>query len=113
MLFAGVRTQNICIMRIPQKNQIDRYDFDSETAEISNHFVFAKTDPEIFPDGSTVDAQGYIWNAQWGGSRIVRYSPTGEIDLILPTPASQPSCVAFGGPELNFAVCNERKARTR
>ena len=36
------------------------------------------------PDGSAVDAHGYLWNAQWGGWRIVRYSPKGEIDTIIP-----------------------------
>lgn len=51
-----------------------------------------------FPDGSTVDAEGGLWNAQWGGGCVVRYdrggAPTASIDV----PASQPTCVAFGGP---------------
>ena len=48
-----------------------------------------------------MDAEGYIWSAQWAASRVVRYSPEGEADFILPLPVSQPTCVAFGGPELN------------
>ncbi len=32
----------------------------------------------------------------------MRYSPEGEVDLVLPVPASQPTCVAFGGPNLNI-----------
>ena len=55
-----------------------------------------------YPDGSTVDAQGYVWNAQWGGSQIVRYSPDGTTDLVLPLPVSQPTCVAFGGANLDI-----------
>jgi sugar lactone lactonase YvrE len=49
-----------------------------------------------------VDAEGYIWSAQWAASRVVRYSPKGEIDFILPLPVSQPTCAAFGGPDLNM-----------
>lgn len=90
-------------------NRINRYDFNSETAELSNRSTFVTTPADAFPDGSTVDAEGYVWNAQWGASRVVRYSPNGEIDLIVPTPASQPSCVAFGGPELNLLFVTSAK----
>lgn len=90
-------------------NKINRYDFNNHTAELSNPAVFAQTDSDIFPDGSTVDADGYVWNAQWGGSRVVRYTPNGEIDLIVPTPATQPSCAAFGGSELNILFVTSAK----
>lgn len=80
---------------------INRYDFDPLTGAISNQSGLVRTEPGCFPDGSTVDAQGYIWNAQWGASQVVRYSPDGEIDFILPLPVSQPTCVAFGGPQLD------------
>lgn len=53
------------------------------------------------PDGSLIDAEGYLWNAQWGGARIVRYAPDGSVDRILPVPVTQPSCVAFGGRAFN------------
>ena len=82
--------------------QIYRYDFDSATGAISNKALFVKTEDGCFPDGSTVDAQGYVWNAQWGASQVVRYSPSGEVDLVLQVPATQPSCVAFGGPNLDM-----------
>jgi sugar lactone lactonase YvrE len=52
------------------------------------------------PDGSCVDAAGYLWNAEWGASRVVRYAPTGEIDRALAMPCTRPSCPAFGGPDL-------------
>jgi L-arabinonolactonase len=52
------------------------------------------------PDGSCTDAQGYLWNAQWGASRVVRYAPTGEIDRVLELPVTRPSCPVFGGPGL-------------
>ena len=82
--------------------RIHRYDFDATSGAISNQAVLLRTERGCFPDGSTVDAQGYIWSAQWAASRLVRYSPEGEIDFILPLPVSQPTCAAFGGPELNM-----------
>jgi L-arabinonolactonase len=49
------------------------------------------------PDGSCVDAEGYLWNAEWGGSCIVRHSPSGEIDRVIEMPVSRPSSCTFGG----------------
>lgn len=53
------------------------------------------------PDGSTVDADGYLWNASWGAGRLVRYAPDGSVERVLMLKAPQPTCVAFGGPELD------------
>ena len=53
------------------------------------------------PDGSAIDAQGGLWNAQWGLSRIVRYRPDGQLDRIAPLPVSQPTRPAFGGAALD------------
>ena len=86
------------------KQTIHQYDFNTATTELSNKKLFAKTKPGSFPDGSAVDAEGYLWNAQWGGSRVVRYNPQGEIDLSIQLPVSQPSCVAFGGPNLDWLM---------
>jgi sugar lactone lactonase YvrE len=49
------------------------------------------------PDGSCTDAEGFLWNGEWGGSRLVRYSPSGEVDRVLDVPVSRPSCCTFGG----------------
>jgi L-arabinonolactonase len=55
---------------------------------------------EGVPDGSTVDAEGGLWNAQWGAGRVVRYDARGnETERVL-VPVSQPSCVALGGARL-------------
>lgn len=53
-----------------------------------------------YPDGAVVDSQGYLWNAKWGGSCVVRHAPDGSIDRIIEVPVSQVSCPAFGGPDL-------------
>lgn len=84
------------------EGHIRRYDFDSNRGEITNRQIFATADAGSYPDGSDVDSKGFLWNAQWGGSKIVRYSPDGTIDFTLALPVQQPTCIAFGGPELNI-----------
>jgi sugar lactone lactonase YvrE len=77
------------------------HDMDSTTGALSNKREFANTrDTDGAPDGSAVDVDGYLWNAQWGAWRIVRYAPDGRIDRIVETPVEQPSSCAFGGPDL-------------
>jgi sugar lactone lactonase YvrE len=49
-------------------------------------------------DGSVVDADGYIWNARWGGGSVDRYSPDGLRIARYKVPTAQPSCPAFIGP---------------
>jgi L-arabinonolactonase len=82
--------------------QIMCCDYDPELAGCSNSRLFARVDdlPGASPDGSCMDADGGLWNAQWGGSRVVRYLPDGRIDRIIPVPVPQPSCCALGGPSL-------------
>jgi len=53
-----------------------------------------------WPDGAVVDSEGYLWNARWGGSCVVRHAPDGSIDRIVEVPVSQVTCPAFGGPDL-------------
>ena len=60
---------------------------------------FARTE-KGGPDGSCTDADGFLWNAEWGASRVVRYAPTGEIERVVAMPVTRPSCPAFGGADL-------------
>lgn len=53
-----------------------------------------------YPDGAVVDSEGYLWNAKWGGSCVVRHAPDGSIDRIIEVPVSQVTCPAFGGQDL-------------
>lgn len=85
------------------------YDFDAQTGELSNPEIFAHTALGVEPDGACVDADGYVWNAQWGGSQVVRYAPDGSKNVVLDLPVTQPTCVAFGGEQLNLlAVTSAR-----
>lgn len=70
-----------------------------EAGQLGARRVFARTE-EGAPDGSAVDAEGFLWNAEWGAWRVVRYAPDGRIDRIVPMPVEQPTSCAFGGPEL-------------
>ncbi len=53
------------------------------------------------PDGSTVDADGGLWNARWDAGCVVRYGSDGVETTRIVLPASRPTCVAFGGADLD------------
>ena len=79
-----------------------RFDYDIDGGVPSNRQIFATFDDQPgTPDGSCVDADGCLWNAQWNGGRVVRYTPTGRIDRVVEMPIRNPTCVAFGGAKLD------------
>ncbi len=55
----------------------------------------------INPDGAVVDAEGHLVVAEWGGARVARYAPTGDLVDEFPLPVPQPTCPAFGGKTLS------------
>ena len=62
-----------------------RWDFEPGSGAISNRRVFVEV-PKVstgMPDGATVDADGFVWIAHWGGWRVVRYDPNGRIDRVV------------------------------
>jgi len=60
--------------------------------------LFVDLTAETFaPDGAVVDAEGALWNAQWGAGRVARYLPDGRFDRALPVGGLHSSCPAFGG----------------
>ena len=54
------------------------FPYDPATGAIGERRVFLRTDPSEVPDGGTVDADGFVWSARFGGSRVVRHSPDGR-----------------------------------
>ncbi|MDR3512544.1 MAG: SMP-30/gluconolactonase/LRE family protein [Caulobacteraceae bacterium] len=75
---------------------------DPETGALGRVEPFADTQGQSYgPDGSAVDAEGFLWNCQWGGSRIVRYAPDGGVDKVVPLPVTNPTSCAFGGAGLD------------
>lgn len=80
---------------------IRAWDYDPASGAIARERVFA-TLPQGggTPDGSTVDAEGFLWNARFGGGKVVRHAPDGTVDREIAMPVSRPTCCAFGGADL-------------
>lgn len=77
------------------------HDIDPVTGAASEARIFARIEPEAgVPDGSTVDAEGYLWSTHWGGARITRYAPDGKVDRVITMPVESPTSCAFGGPDM-------------
>ena len=78
------------------------YDFDAVTGAIEDRRTFIYTPEEQgVPDGLTVDSEGYVWSAYWGGAKVVRYDPRGKVERVITVPALQPSSCVFGGKSLD------------
>jgi sugar lactone lactonase YvrE len=73
-----------------------------ESGRMGEAQVFAESAPPAFPDGSAVDAEGFVWNAEFNGGRLLRYAPDGSIDRVIALPVDRPTCCAFGGPDLDI-----------
>jgi sugar lactone lactonase YvrE len=81
--------------------RIYAYNYDRRTGDLRNRRVLVQVpDDEGLPDGLTVDAEGFLWSAQWYGSCVVRYSPDGKMERRISFPAKQISSLAFGGKDL-------------
>jgi sugar lactone lactonase YvrE len=77
---------------------IARVTADPATGRFSTPVPWVRIDPEDgAPDGITMDAEGGVWVALWGGSAVRRYSPDGVLDAVVEVNARQVSACAFGG----------------
>ena len=79
------------------------YDYDIETGTVSNRRDFGTTETSAVGgfDGSTVDAEGGVWNALVYDGKIVRFTPDGSVDRIIDMPVKKVTSVMFGGPDLD------------
>lgn len=78
--------------------RIQQCDYDAETAQVDNLRLFTQLDDAgAWPDGSVIDAEGCLWNAQWGAGRVARYDPAGMLMGVLTAPAAHTTCPALGG----------------
>lgn len=84
-----------------RKRIIWRWPLDKSGAPIGDREVHIDLrDQGLNPDGAVCDSEGYLWNAQWGASRLARYAPDGSLERVVELPVSQPTCPAFGGKDL-------------
>ncbi|MFD2422502.1 SMP-30/gluconolactonase/LRE family protein [Amycolatopsis pigmentata] len=79
--------------------RIDRFDYDGE---LTGRRPAVLVPPEAgAPDGMTVDADGRLWVALWGGSAVHCYTPEGKLEERVTLPVTQVTACAFGGPDLD------------
>ncbi|WP_406675270.1 SMP-30/gluconolactonase/LRE family protein [Nonomuraea sp. N2-4H] len=81
--------------------RVDVLDYDP-AGGLSGRRPFAVIDPgQGAPDGLTVDAEGGVWVALWGGGAVHRYTPGGRLDAVITLPVRKVTAVAFGGERLD------------
>lgn len=84
------------------KDELWVYDYDIATGTPSSRRVFASTAADGgVPDGSTVDAQGFLWNAQLISGDLTRYAPDGSVERKIGMPVRNITSVMFGGERLD------------
>jgi sugar lactone lactonase YvrE len=82
-------------------HRIDVFDYDADSGEVAGRRAFAAIDPsDGLPDGMTVDAEGGVWVCLFGGGAVRRYREDGALDAVIPMPVTNPTSLAFGGPDL-------------
>lgn len=83
--------------------QVVRYSYYVKTGEIKNpEVVISFKDEEGIPDGMTIDEEGMLWIAHWGGGKVSRWNPeTGDKIEEIPVPAVNVTSCVFGGKHRN------------
>lgn len=82
------------------RNVIWAFDYDPASGLIGDERPFFEGFARGVPDGSVVDADGFLWNCRFGGGCVVRVSPGGAIDRIVEMPARNITTAAFGDQDL-------------
>jgi sugar lactone lactonase YvrE len=81
-------------------HRISVFDYDAVRGLIDRR-TFVELGEDESPDGLTVDADGGVWTALYGGSAVHRYSPEGTLDAVVEVPARQVTACTFGGAGLD------------
>jgi sugar lactone lactonase YvrE len=93
-----------------KKQIIWAFDYDAGQGTLSNQRVLNDTKDHGYPDGATVDADGFVWSARWDGRCVLRIDPKGRIDRIVEMPVQRPTCCVFGGPKLDVMYVTSSRA---
>jgi sugar lactone lactonase YvrE len=84
------------------KNQLYSYRLDGTSSQLSDRRLLFGGFERGLPDGSCMDADGYLWNCRVvGGSCLARIAPDGTLDRLVELPCSWPTSCAFGGDDLD------------
>ncbi|MEK4666015.1 SMP-30/gluconolactonase/LRE family protein [Niallia sp. FSL R7-0271] len=83
--------------------KVYRFDYEVHSGNIDNSVAIIDfSNEEGFPDGMTIDEEGMLWIAHWGGARVSRWNPhSGEKIDEIKVPAQNVTSCVFGGEELN------------
>jgi sugar lactone lactonase YvrE len=85
------------------RHTIYAYEYDAPTGVIGNRRILVHDPDEPgVPDGLTVDNEGFIWSARWGGWCLMRYDPDGKLERKIEMPVEFPTSCTFGGPNLDL-----------
>jgi sugar lactone lactonase YvrE len=81
--------------------RLEVFDYEPATGAVSGRRGLAGIGGgDVMPDGLTVDSEGGIWVAVWGGGELRRYAPDGRLTGTVELPAANVTCCTFGGPDL-------------
>ncbi len=82
--------------------RVDAFTFDADAGRISGRHPVVEVPPGPgSPDGMTIDADGCLWVALYGGSHVHRYAPDGRLLASVSIPATAPTSCTFGGADLD------------
>lgn len=73
----------------------------SDDGSLTDKRLFLTLQGSGYPDGMAVDVEGCVWVAMFGGWRIDRYSPSGELLESIPFPCANVTKMTFGGDDLH------------
>lgn len=83
------------------------FSYDRESGEITDKALFYEHEGPGNPDGHTIDVEGNLWQALYGGSRVLRISSEGKVtgEVLLPT--RNITCCVFAGTDLFITSAKE------
>jgi sugar lactone lactonase YvrE len=80
--------------------RVDLFDFELASGRVDDRRPFVSIDEsDGIPDGLTVDDEGGVWVALYGGSCVHRYDESGQLDAVLEVPAKNVTSCCFGGDD--------------
>jgi sugar lactone lactonase YvrE len=80
------------------------YDYDTGTGDVRSRRTFCSFELlRGYPDGATVDEEGYLWSAEVYSGRLIRFDPNGVVDRIVGLPVQSTTSIIFGGADLDIA----------
>ena len=93
--------------------EVSVYDFDLSTGSINNKRRFISfSEEDGFPDGMTIDNEGRLWIAFWGGSKIMCVNPDSKaIEEVVSFPVSKITSCAFGGEKMDKLFITSAKVQ--